>query len=1728
MRCQHDAEMMCGDHMLVRGEKKLAMSDISKGIIVFAMTLLMSIFMVGGWFAPESANAALQYVGGTSATGTGATYNVSLTGLTGGSGSAAAAGDLVIVVSGWASAADGNPGITTPTGYTEVLDLYSSDTRDANLSVSWKIMGGTPDSSVTVSGFNNAANGGATVVHVWRGADQTTPLDVTSTSAVAANNAGVALPDSPAITPVTVGAYVLTVGLGTGAAAPTVFTAPSGYGNVVSAAGAGSTMGAVANIASVAWAGGAVDPGAWTGTTSVSDSWTAGTLAIRPAVDSLSVTANTPVAATAAALATNVQMQMLQVDSSAGGDNSCVINSITVDDLGTAGATDITNLKIHIDNDNNFGNGVLGTVTQAGFTASSTPVSMTALSAAIRTVTNGTSKYIWITYDLAAGTDGKTIQSSVTTVTVDTPDTGATGTWSSNNVTIYSGPASTINSCGGCHGYPPADGSARNTPLGALIGDHAKHGYVCSTCHVAPATETSADYGHRNGNISVKSGSIGVTDNGTYTRGASFAQSNAPTPGSCDNVNCHGNNNTGAWGGTGYASCATSTCHGFPPATNAHLKHYTSKTGQGWTTGDYAFCVACHPDDFTSHADRTDGVVELANLTKGGISPAITCSAIAATGCHNTKSTPAWNTTGITCSNCHVIGGGAAGDPTSGLHATTNLVDHDGTLAGGTGNPCEKCHTASPSSLHFNGAVNTAATATFAWATNIPAGYDRTNDYCAATCHTDAGTWNREWSGVTDVAWGYANDASTTAVCGNCHGSFFTGWNIVGNTTHDNPDVDNDPDTLATSKGSHSECSTCHAWGHTNYTTGVKHENNFVEMNSTLDTTPGDGNCTTNCHAGQTLTMNATSGWTDASVVGAGVTCGGCHTGGVTPGSASGAHDIHGATSLSVAANPASIALCISCHGNDGTGATHNNGSVNFVGVNYSTAVRNDLAGTCVSTSCHNYDPIIASPTKDQSTIWSSTALACDDCHYYAATTTPTSAGNSGHARPLTADHANHFGTGGSFACADCHGTDPVAGDTSHISSFVTLADKAVAAQNEATVTLTGWNGTDTCNNAACHNPSGTTYSAIWQTSTASCTLCHSATDPGTGSHNKHMTAATNFGINTVACTSCHVNNGTNNAHRNGTVTFTTSPAVMGYSVGAVDVLGTVGTCTTTTCHNNGLATPTAVVTPTWGVNSADCTICHANPPATAKHAEHVNATYVSSSCIACHTAATATTHINNARNMDTAKVVYTTANQTCTNNCHIANTAGDWTAGGALACADCHGSGKVTTPDMDRGFPPTSGAHTAHIGNTAYVTGANCTNCHNDNTTTHSTLNNVVTTAIGVAATNITANPGNGSCTNDCHAAATAGDWTGGTAAIACIDCHSSSYVGSGANGPSSGLHNVTPSVTGVKHDNTVSGGCATCHPNVMAQTTTHIKGTFTGGVGQQTQMGLAGFYTQTADNTGTCATTTCHVPNSDAWAHKWDSSLNYYTTNTSACEGCHGDMTSGFNAGVTHLSRGPHTSGTTYGCKDCHVIEATTNNYTFAWITGDWFPADATSKHGNSTIEVNTNGTYNQSFNTCDACHSDDHGNPAYAFVDTGWTIANLLGDGVSGGTCGSCHGYPPIPGDGKTAKAIEGKGAHAKHVTHIAARAGVTLNEATDTYTGATVTAVCGACHNVSSDTFHSTGGGSRNMLIPTSYQFGISAPVYNGTEAVSSSTDPKSCSNLSCHFKETPVWAPVGGE
>lgn len=224
----------------------------------------------------------IEYVGGYAAIVTSSSSNVTVTfggNLTGGLASSASAGDLVVVYFAVGSTADVNLVIA---GYTEVADLYINDTYDANLAVGYKVMGSTPDTTVTLTGGTlGTANAGAIAIQVWRNVDPLLPLDVAAVTATSTNSAAA---NPPAITPVTSGAVIVAGGAAAHARGSVTFSS-SDLSGFVTSGGANNTNDATVGLGYATWTSGAFDPAAFTfnSTDSGQHSWAAVTLALRPA-----------------------------------------------------------------------------------------------------------------------------------------------------------------------------------------------------------------------------------------------------------------------------------------------------------------------------------------------------------------------------------------------------------------------------------------------------------------------------------------------------------------------------------------------------------------------------------------------------------------------------------------------------------------------------------------------------------------------------------------------------------------------------------------------------------------------------------------------------------------------------------------------------------------------------------------------------------------------------------------------------------------------------------------------------------------------------------------------------------------------------------------------------------------------------------------------------------------------------------------------------------------------------------------------------------------------------------------------------------------------------------------------------------------------------------------------------------------------------------------------------
>ena len=233
-----------------------------------------------------------KYVGGRSqgynATATDITF--SLTGLGGGLATAPADGDFVIVSFMTSSTVD-RALTTSSTGWTELTELYSDNTNastnDVNLTVFYKRMGTTPDTSIVLradaGGTGDGTLDGAGVVcQVWRGIDATTPLDVAVTTAtgIASRN-----PNPPSITPSTTNALVIAIGACSYITNNDTFTVPTNFTEFLQAQASSTNDGNVGIASFKDWVSGAVDPAVFTnGTTSTNGAWAAYTIALRPSL----------------------------------------------------------------------------------------------------------------------------------------------------------------------------------------------------------------------------------------------------------------------------------------------------------------------------------------------------------------------------------------------------------------------------------------------------------------------------------------------------------------------------------------------------------------------------------------------------------------------------------------------------------------------------------------------------------------------------------------------------------------------------------------------------------------------------------------------------------------------------------------------------------------------------------------------------------------------------------------------------------------------------------------------------------------------------------------------------------------------------------------------------------------------------------------------------------------------------------------------------------------------------------------------------------------------------------------------------------------------------------------------------------------------------------------------------------------------------------------------------
>lgn len=673
----------------------------------------------------------------------------------------------------------------------------------------------------------------------------------------------------------------------------------------------------------------------------------------------------------------------------------------------------------------------------------------------------------------------------------------------------------------------------------------------------------------------------------------------------------------------------------------------------------------------------------------------------------------------------------------------------------------------------------------------------------------------------------------------------------------------------------------------------------------------------------------------------------------------------------------------------------------------------------------------------------------------------------------------------------------------------------------------------------------------IHQSESFSCDYCHGVGSSGSGGGALHNQGAiymefTGFG-------QLEASDGTYKGALLGDRPF----GYLGNDLGVVD--GSLS-CATVYCHG-GTMYP-ALAAPTW-TGTAACGSCHNDTTADASwlgsHADHLSATGANLDCSVCHGAGySAGTlkpagHLNgkvkidlgaygsyskvaNGGEVTTLGLPTAVAYGNCTVSCHGAAATPAWgTDFGAVPakCTKCHNDGTAGALLINAVPVASKDAHVVHVNaNSTYVTN-DCEACHGTNAQNGTHANHytdgIYPNGIATYGTKLTAySTANKNCTNSCHVATTTNLWIATPPALACTDCHSSTYIGgnnvaTGFNAtPATGLHAM--SATGVqKHDGTITGGCAACH--VTEDTANHINASFSpdalaNGDRWVTRSNMT--YTQmtpTVGRSGTCSGTGLAGCHSDAgkWSRLWSTEANVadtmFTVGNAKCNVCHGQWSSlsgsaGWATGSTHAAASTRGSGhepATPNCDACHVF------------------ATGSARHDTAThqIDMNSNGSsyvrngaiYGTSRAGCTACHAG--AGSVYDFPIS-YFVGNLVsGTAIPMPACDSCHNNA-----GKVAtvpQVIIGTTANSSssHVDADGGGAAKTIN-----VVGAT--AKCEDCHAGHAD---NTSGANDVEILTNSTVLGTTVPTMNwsysthfnkiklGGTSTSGSTEAEMCWN--CH-------------
>jgi|GEM_PF-5246888 len=914
---------------------------------------------------------------------------------------------------------------------------------------------------------------------------------------------------------------------------------------------------------------------------------------------------------------------------------------------------------------------------------------------------------------------------------------------------------------------------------------------------------------------------------------------------------------------------------------------------------------------------------------------------------------------------------------------------------------------------------------------------------------------------------------------------------------------------------------------------------------------------------------------------------------------------------------------CGFCHVQPNAGQFgHRNGiidmAVSIKGGAYSRGVsipqNNSVAltdlGTCSNTACHG---------AGNSPQWGSSLAAvalCYRCH-----------GNSllANNAPETNAHQTHLQSGNNYsqdvACSACH-TVPASidmtGADGHLNS--TTADVNASVGFSA--------ATKVCSTATCHGtglPGGSNTAPNWTNLSylsgtgADCGVCHgnppttsllydhAVASPGvcnschyhdgTGSPALHMNGALDVSAN---CATCHQNqyNAAHTTHLNNTAYVTSCDICHGTGASTGDHAGhkggslttanrltswAAGTCANT-CHDGGTWSPST------GLGPLTCADCHAAsgklldqggyPASSAKHSIHIsNAVYVTGSCNACHGAgATTGTQTGHKNGTVQTTVAYAAVTQTCTTTCHTANTTGDWTAGGSLACTDCHGAAGMSLNHGE--YPPTSGRHALHVANTAYVT-ASCDTCHGAGSQTGGQTGHK-NGSTNYSASITSYSSGTQTCLNSCHLAVTSGAWTAiGT--LTCAECHDAAgkSMTQGGYPPATAKHAVhlasntyVPNDCNDCHGTGATAGTQTGHKDgSVSNTVTYVSAT-------QTCTNSCHIANTTGDWTagGSLACTDCHATGYSAdtkgampvtglhdTTPSTSGTIHDQTLNAQGCAICHTSTPSSAHLDGTYQSSSPtiqfaasvgFVDGTTPTCAtSCHSDNAKWSRlwheasaatdgtecvgchgtFTGGWAAGvvpnhnaDW-DADATPELASNHTGCKTCHGFNSSADKATAYNMNMHRNGSIEMnSDAAYNQTNFGCDSAG------CHGGASVNhrladsgwtislaafGAGGQCNSCHGyppaTGAHSKHTTNISAEPGMVMDFLLPTWNAATHP-VCATCHDMSTTNNHSMGNTdpTKSIVPSPGRTFDGGVPAWSSVS--------RTCSNISCHFQGTPKW------